>query len=90
MTWYNGLTDEQKEAAKFYGMHARLLAGPGTGKTRSLTRHVLFLINEKNIEPSKIITVILPGPFPVEACHTRRRALRPVVRQERLPPGRSQ
>ncbi len=54
MKWYEGLTDEQKDAASFVGMDARLLAGPGTGKTRSLTRRVLFLIDEKNVEPSKI------------------------------------
>jgi len=54
MTWYDGLTDEQKVAASFVGMDARLLAGPGTGKTRSLTRRVLFLIDEEEVEPSKI------------------------------------
>ncbi len=54
MAWYEGLTDEQKVAASFVDMDARLLAGPGTGKTRSLTHRVLFLIEEKNIEPSKI------------------------------------
>ena len=54
MAWYEGLTDEQKVAASFVDRDARLLAGPGTGKTRSLTQRVLFLIEEKNIEPSKI------------------------------------
>ena len=49
MTWDTELNDEQKVAASFYGKHARLLAGPGTGKTLSLTRRVLFLINELNV-----------------------------------------
>lgn len=54
MSWGHDLTQEQKDAASHYGSHACLLAGPGTGKTRSLTRHILFLIMEQNIDPSKI------------------------------------
>jgi len=54
MTWNDNLLDDQIDAASFYGSHARLLAGPGTGKTLSLTRRVLFLINEKEVDPSKI------------------------------------
>jgi len=32
MTWNDNLLDDQIDAASFYGSHARLLAGPGTGK----------------------------------------------------------
>jgi len=54
MSWNVNLTQEQANAASFCGSHSRLLAGPGTGKTRVLTRHILYLIQEKNIDPSKI------------------------------------
>lgn len=54
MSWANNLNQEQKAAASFHGSHACLLAGPGTGKTRSLTRRVLFLITEKNVNPANI------------------------------------
>lgn len=54
MSWETDLNHEQIDAASFYGSNARLLAGPGTGKTLSLTRRVIFLINELNIDPSKI------------------------------------
>ncbi len=43
MAWQDGLTDEQKKAASHGGSHARLLAGPGTGKTFTLTRRIVRL-----------------------------------------------
>ena len=57
MSWNHGLTDEQRNAASYTGTHARLLAGPGTGKTTSITRRIIYLINELNIEPSKILVL---------------------------------
>src|SRR5712692_402326 len=43
MGWKDGLTDEQRDAAAHEGSHARLLAGPGTGKTFTLTRRIVRL-----------------------------------------------
>lgn len=57
MAWKDELTDEQKRAASHTGKHARLLAGPGTGKTHSLTRRVLYLVEEKGVEPNKILVL---------------------------------
>ena len=54
MPWDDDLLDEQRGAAAHTGSPARLLAGPGTGKTLTLTRHVCFLIAEKDISPNKI------------------------------------
>ena len=53
MAWDNDLTDEQKRAAAHEGAHARLLAGPGTGKTRALTRHAMFLVESLGIPPEE-------------------------------------
>ncbi|MFQ6030443.1 MAG: UvrD-helicase domain-containing protein, partial [Dehalococcoidia bacterium] len=56
-TWDHGLLEEQRAAASHVGSHARLLAGPGTGKTLTLTRRVVFLVTEKQIAPSDILAL---------------------------------
>lgn len=55
MAWDDRLLDEQREAAAHTGNHARLLAGPGTGKTLTLTRHVCFLVEEKKVSSDSIL-----------------------------------
>ena len=57
MAWNDGLLSEQEQAASHLGSHACMLAGPGTGKTLTLTRRVLFLIEERGISPSKILVL---------------------------------
>lgn len=57
MAWDCGLLPEQKEAAGHIGSHARLLAGPGTGKTLTLTRRVCYLIQECGVLPEEILII---------------------------------
>lgn len=57
MAWNDNLTPEQQKAASHFGKHARLLAGPGTGKTRSLTRRVLYLVEQKGVKANKILAL---------------------------------
>jgi len=57
MAWDEGLLPDQRAAAAHLGGHARLLAGPGTGKTRVLTRRICFLVEEEGISPSNITVV---------------------------------
>ena len=57
MSWYDDLLDGQNAAASHIGSHARLLAGPGTGKTLTMTRRVCFLVEEKNVPASEILAV---------------------------------
>ena len=57
MGWDKELLDGQKKAASYVGNHARLLAGPGTGKTFTLTRRASFLILEKCVQPEDILVV---------------------------------
>ena len=57
MAWDSNLSDEQRKAASRTGSHARLLAGPGTGKTRCLTQRVVYLVTEKGINPSEILAI---------------------------------
>lgn len=54
MAWDKELSEEQKAAACHFGGHARLLAGPGTGKTLTLTRRVCYLIQECGVLPENI------------------------------------
>ena len=55
MSWDDGLLEDQKKAAAHVGNHARILAGPGTGKTLTLTRHVCFLVADMGIDPNRIL-----------------------------------
>jgi DNA helicase-2/ATP-dependent DNA helicase PcrA len=57
MAWDDDLLPEQMTAARHVGRHARLLAGPGTGKTLTLTRHVCFLVSERQVSPDNILAV---------------------------------
>ena len=57
MAWYNNLLPDQRTAAIHVGTHARLLAGPGTGKTFTLTRRICFLVTESNIPAKNILAL---------------------------------
>jgi DNA helicase-2/ATP-dependent DNA helicase PcrA len=57
MPWNDGLTPEQQNAASSIGSHVRLLAGPGTGKTLVMSRHMRFLIEEQGIPASEIVAL---------------------------------
>ncbi|NIM06493.1 MAG: UvrD-helicase domain-containing protein [Armatimonadetes bacterium] len=53
--WNVGLSQEQSQVASLSGRHVRVLAGPGTGKTRCLTRHANYLIQTKGVAPQDIL-----------------------------------
>lgn len=55
--WYENLTPEQKNAASYTGSHARLLAGPGTGKTLTMIRRISYLIKIQGVSPSQILAL---------------------------------
>lgn len=57
MPWDDLLSKRQLAAARHVGTHARLLAGPGTGKTLTLTRRLIRLVTEYGVEPVHIIAV---------------------------------
>lgn len=57
MVWGKGLLPEQKAAASYTGSHARLLAGPGTGKTRTLVQRIRYLVEERNIPTDQILVI---------------------------------
>jgi len=51
------LNNEQIEASTHYTGPAIILAGPGTGKTKVLTARIAYLIQNRNINPDKILAV---------------------------------
>ncbi len=57
MAWDDELLADQRAAACHIGRHARLLAGPGTGKTLTLTRRVCFLVEEQGVDPGEIVAL---------------------------------
>ena len=54
---FDETSPDQQTAIKHINGHARLLAGPGTGKTHVLTRKVLWLVLKQEIEPRDILTL---------------------------------
>src|SRR2546430_16822197 len=57
MAWDTGLLPGQRTAAAHVGSHARLLAGPGTGKTRTLTKRILFLVEDREVDPRRVVAL---------------------------------
>ncbi len=51
------LTPTQKEAVESEAKATLIIAGPGTGKTRLIASRVVFLIQEKKIQPEKILAL---------------------------------
>lgn len=57
MPWNENLSNEQQAASSHIGSDARLLAGPGTGKTLCLTRRIVYLIAEQGIPARSILAL---------------------------------
>ena len=57
MSWSVELSEDQRLYAAHSARILRLVAGPGTGKTRVMTRRVAYLIEEARVEPSKILAL---------------------------------
>ena len=57
MPWDDGLLPDQEAAASHIGSHARMLAGPGTGKTLVLTRRIIYLIHVQQTAPDEILAL---------------------------------
>jgi DNA helicase-2/ATP-dependent DNA helicase PcrA len=81
MPWNDSLLPDQEIAASYYGTHARLLAGPGTGKTLVLTRRIVFLVQEQDISPNEIIALT----FTRAAAHELRQRIIAELGEDRLP-----
>lgn len=57
MPWDDELSEEQRRHASHEARVLRLVAGPGTGKTRVMTRRIAYLIEERRAVPSQILAL---------------------------------
>ena len=73
---------QQEQAANHEGAPARLLAGPGTGKTRTLTERVIRLVNDPNV----LSTGILGITFTRAAAQELRQRVRGAIEEEQVAP----
>ncbi|MBC8438938.1 MAG: UvrD-helicase domain-containing protein [Deltaproteobacteria bacterium] len=53
----DGLNTGQKKAVESSARAMVIQAGPGTGKTRTLTAKIAYLVSKKNIEPGNILAL---------------------------------
>jgi len=56
-TTLSGLNTAQQNAVQCEDRYLIVMAGPGTGKTRTLTHRMALLVNNNNIEPTKLLAV---------------------------------
>lgn len=63
---------QQREAITFAEGTMLVLAGPGSGKTHVITQRIRYLIEEKNVDPSHILTITFTKAAALEMqkrCH---------------------
>lgn len=53
----DGLNPEQEQAVKAIQGYVRVVAGAGSGKTRTLTSRVSYLIDQVGITPENVLAV---------------------------------
>ena len=51
------LTEQQMAAVKSNSKFIAIIAGAGSGKTKTLTERICYLVNNKNVKPEEILTL---------------------------------
>ena len=76
------LNEEQKKAVYANNRRTAVIAGPGTGKTKTLVSHMVYLLETRKVKASEITAVTLPNQAALEmknrvdACMGNRRSKR--------------
>ncbi|MFN8458046.1 MAG: UvrD-helicase domain-containing protein [Anaerolineae bacterium] len=74
-----GLNPQQQKAVRTIEAPLIIVAGPGTGKTRTLTHRIAYLIREKGILPSQILAITFTNKAAEEMATRLAVLLGPVV-----------
>ncbi|WP_406613639.1 ATP-dependent helicase [Mycoplasma corogypsi] len=59
------LNPNQRLAVEYFDTNLRVIAGPGTGKTKVITRKIAMLVNDLNVNPESILALT----FTNRACN---------------------
>ncbi len=76
------LNTDQRRAVEYPGGPLLIVAGPGTGKTRTLTQRIAHLVTEKKVDPRHILAVTFTNKAALEM---RERLSLLMVRSRDLP-----
>ena len=53
----DGLNEAQEEAVRHWGGPLVIVAGPGTGKTRTLTHRIAYLLSQRTARPEQVLAL---------------------------------
>jgi DNA helicase-2/ATP-dependent DNA helicase PcrA len=81
-SFFRQLNDRQRQAVEHPAEHLLIVAGPGTGKTRTLTMRIAHLMIRKNVTPDKILAVT----FTRKAAREMQQRLRTTLGADRKQP----
>ena len=62
----DSLNETQRQAVTSGSAHTAVIAGPGTGKTKTLVSRIVYLINERGVKPSEITAVTFTNKAALE------------------------
>jgi uncharacterized protein (TIGR00375 family) len=71
----SGLNREQQEAVLSIDVPLIILAGPGTGKTRTLTHRIAYLVGEKGVSPEQILAITFTNKAAEEMAYRLKQLL---------------
>ena len=66
--WLNALNDAQRAAATHSAGPLVIVAGPGTGKTRTLAVRLAWLVRERGVGPESILAITFTNKAAAEMC----------------------